>query len=95
MTIQVTFSTGKLAVQVDEASPGLYFWVVRHVSIGDDVRTDECIGISDHPYPSYEAAMSVGMACLKAYEAAAANSGNKKFIHDSNLLPLSSTVGLY
>lgn len=70
MTARQPFSSGPLRVQVKERSPGLFSWMVTQLPLSEhDVEL--CIDASDHPYPSHEAAMSVGAACLKAHKAAA------------------------
>lgn len=71
-----------LTVRVKEPSPGLFFWIVTQPS-AQEHSVDVCIDTSDHPYPSYEAAMCVGMACLKAYQAAA----NVTYSHPPCFLP--------
>lgn len=60
---------GPMFVGVSEQSPGLYSWAVTQVSLGEGGF--KCIGVSDHPYPTHDAAFNVGAACLKAYEAEA------------------------
>ena len=70
MTVRLAVSPGLLKVRVEESSPGLYFWIVTQLSA--QAQTGEvCIDTSDHPYPSREAAMNVGTACLRAYNTAA------------------------
>lgn len=70
MTARSRISAGALTVRVEESSPGLFFWIVTQLSAQEQAG-EVCIDASDHPYPSREAAMSVGTACLKAYTAAA------------------------
>lgn len=69
MTARSRISSSALQVRVEESSPGLFYWIVAQLSThglaGEEVRIDA----SDHPYPSHEAAMRVGTACLKAYRA--------------------------
>lgn len=70
MTARHPFASDPLRVQVKERSPGLFSWMVTQLPLSEhDVEL--CIDPSDHPYPSHEAAMSVGAACLKAHQAAA------------------------
>ena len=48
---------------------GFFFWIVTQLSAQEqagEVRIDA----SDHPYPSHEAAMRMGTACLSAYRIA-------------------------
>ena len=69
MTACTSVSSSALNVRVEESSPGLFFWIVTQLSAQEhagEVRIDA----SDHPYPSHEAAMRMGTACLKAYRAA-------------------------
>ena len=70
MTARQHFSPGPLRVQVKERSPGLFTWIVTQLPLSE-YDTELCIDASDHPYPSHEAAMSVGAACLKVHMAAA------------------------
>jgi hypothetical protein len=63
-------SFGPLSLRVKEPSPGLFFWVLTQLSAQEHI-SDVCLDTSDHPYPSHEAAMQMGMACLKAYQAQA------------------------
>lgn len=69
MTLHPPMGTGPLAVRVKEPSPGLFFWFVTQLAAQEHMA-DVCIDASDHPYPSHEAAMRMGMACLKAHQAA-------------------------
>ncbi|MDB5744640.1 MAG: hypothetical protein JWR68_2955 [Polaromonas sp.] len=84
MTPYALNSTGPLAVRVKEPSPGLFFWVVSQLSAKEHLP-DVCIDTSDHPYPSHEAALRVGTACLKAYKAA----GSESFFSEPNLSAMS------
>lgn len=60
---------GPLAVRVNEPSIGLFYWVVTRLS-ADEHTADLRVEASDHPYPTHEAAMSAGAACLKALKSA-------------------------
>lgn len=71
MTARSEISSGALNLRVEESSPGLFCWIVTQLSAQGQAG-EVCIDTSDHPYPTREAAMSVGTACLKAYKAAAA-----------------------
>ena len=71
MTARSEISSGALNLRVEESSPGLFCWIVTQLSAHGQAG-EVCIDASDHPYPTREAAMSVGTACLKAYKAAAA-----------------------
>lgn len=68
MTARASVSSSALNVRVEESSPGLFFWIVTQLSAHGQA-SEVCIDASDHPYPSHEAAMSVGTACMKAYRA--------------------------
>lgn len=70
MTVRSAILPGLLKVRVEESSPGLYFWIVTQLSVPAQAG-EVCIDTSDHPYPSREAAMNVGTACLRAYNTAA------------------------
>ena len=59
---------GPLAVRVKEPSVGLFYWVVTQLST-DERSADVRIEGSDHPYPTHEAALHAGSACLKALKA--------------------------
>jgi len=54
---------------VKEPSIGLFYWVVTRLS-ADEHTADQRIEASDHPYPTHEAAMDAGAACLKALKTA-------------------------
>ena len=58
-----------LNVRVEESSPGLFFWIVTQLSAQDQL-SEVRIDVSDHPYPSHDAAMRMGTACLGAYRIA-------------------------
>jgi hypothetical protein len=60
---------GPLAVRVKEPSVGLFYWVVMRLS-ADEHTADQRVEASDHPYPTHEAAMDAGAACLKALKSA-------------------------
>ena len=69
MTARSGISASLLNVRVEESSPGLFFWIVTQLSTQD--QSDEVrIDASDHPYPSHDAAMHMGTACLGAYKIA-------------------------
>ncbi|WP_411878884.1 hypothetical protein [Polaromonas sp. YR568] len=59
---------GPLAVRVKEPSAGLFYWVVTQLS-ADERMADLRIEASDHPYPTHEAALHAGAACLKELKA--------------------------
>ena len=59
---------GPLAVRVKEPSVGLFYWVVTQLS-AEEHTADLRIDGSDHPYPTHEAALLAGAACLKALKA--------------------------
>lgn len=48
---------------------GLFYWVVMRLS-ADEHTADQRVEASDHPYPTHEAAMDAGAACLKALKSA-------------------------
>lgn len=70
MTPGLPVCAGPLAVRVKEPSPGLFFWVITRLAAQEHMA-DLCVDTSDHPYPTHEAAMNVGAACLKAHRAVA------------------------
>ena len=70
MTARSEISSSALNLRVEESSPGLFCWIVTQLSAQEQAG-EVCIDSSDHPYPTREAAMSVGTACLKAYKTAA------------------------
>lgn len=65
MTAALQTGSGPLAVRVKEPSLGLFYWVVTQLST-DERHADVRINASDHPYPSHEAALTAGVACLRA-----------------------------
>lgn len=65
MSVFMPLAPGPLLVRVKEPSVGLFYWVVSQLSEKEnapDIRVDA----SDHPYPTHEAALHAGSACLKA-----------------------------
>ncbi len=59
--------SGPFSVRVEERSMGLYYWVLSQLSDkpqAGDLRIDA----SDHPYPTHEAALRAGAACLRAFK---------------------------
>jgi hypothetical protein len=58
-------SSQPLLVRVKEPTAGLFYWVVTQLAEKEDVP-DVRVDASDHPYPTHEAAMLAGAACLKA-----------------------------
>lgn len=56
--------SGPLSVRVKEPSDGLFYWVVTQLS-AEEHTADIPIDTSDHPYPTHEAALLAGAACLK------------------------------
>ena len=75
-------SFGPLSVRVKEPSPGLFLWVLIQLSAHEHI-SDVCIDMSDHPYLSHEAAMNMGMACMRAYQAQAQGT----FVYESHFAP--------
>jgi len=69
---------GALRLRVREPSPGLYSWVVTQLASGQN-DAETCVGVSDHPYATREAAMRMGAACLQALKAAARDA----FFHEA------------
>jgi len=61
----VSSLNGPLALRVKEPSSGLFYWVVTQLA-GREHEPDLKIDASDHPYPTHEAALTAGHACLKA-----------------------------
>ena len=57
-------SSQPLQVRVKEPSEGLFYWVVSQLAEKEDTP-DVRVDASDHPYPTHEAAMLAGAACLK------------------------------
>ena len=66
---------GPLTVRVKEPSLGLFYWVVTQLSL-DERKADRRIDASDHPYPTHEAALQAGAACLKALRPTASSSSS-------------------
>lgn len=64
MSVPSTSLPGPLFVRVKEPSDGLFYWVVTQLS-AEEHTADIPIDTSDHPYPTHEAALSAGVACLK------------------------------
>ena len=65
MSANISAVHGPLSVRVKEPVDGLFYWVVNQLASHEstsDVRIDG----SDHPYPTHEAALNAGSACLKA-----------------------------
>ncbi len=56
---------GPLAVKIKEPSLGLFYWVVTRLGTQEYAGEAKVEG-SDHPYPTHEAAMQAGVACMKA-----------------------------
>lgn len=54
-----------LSVRVKEPSVGLFYWVVTALADREN-DADLKVDASDHPYPTHEAALQAGHACLKA-----------------------------
>lgn len=65
MSAFVPLSSQPLLVRVKEPTAGLFYWVVTQLAEKEDVP-DVRVDASDHPYPTHEAAMLAGAACLKA-----------------------------
>ena len=65
MNAPVSGLSGPLALRVKEPSSGLFYWVVTQLA-GREHEPDLKIDASDHPYPTHEAALSAGHACLNA-----------------------------
>lgn len=65
MSAFVPLSSQPLLVRVKEPTAGLFYWVVTQLAEKDDIP-DVRVDASDHPYPTHEAAMLAGAACLKA-----------------------------
>jgi hypothetical protein len=56
-----------LTLKVREPSAGLFYWVVTQLT-PEEHLADLRLGASDHPYPTHEAALNAGTACLKAFK---------------------------
>jgi hypothetical protein len=65
MSAFIPLSSQPLLVRVKEPSVGLFYWVVTQLAEKEDIP-DVRVDGSDHPYPTHEAAMLAGAACLKA-----------------------------
>ncbi len=61
----IPVALGPLTVRVKEPAEGLFYWVVSRLS-ADEHGADTHVNASDHPYPTHEAALNAGSACLKA-----------------------------
>jgi hypothetical protein len=61
----VPLSSQPLLVRVKEPTAGLFYWVVTQLAAKEDIP-DVRVDASDHPYPTHEAALLAGTACLKA-----------------------------
>ena len=58
-----------LAVRVKEPTMGLFYWVVTELASREH-EADRRVDASDHPYPTHEAALLAGHACLKVIRSA-------------------------
>ena len=65
MSAFMPLSSQPVLVRVKEPAAGLFYWVVTQLAEKVDVP-DVRVDASDHPYPTHEAAMLAGSACLKA-----------------------------
>jgi hypothetical protein len=65
MSAFMPLTSQPLSVRVKEPTVGLFYWVVTQLAEKEDVP-DVRVDASDHPYPTHEAAMLAGSACLKA-----------------------------
>ena len=65
MSVLMPLSSQPLQVRVKEPTEGLFYWVVSQLAEKEDTP-DVRVDASDHPYPTHEAAMLAGAACLKA-----------------------------
>jgi hypothetical protein len=74
MSAFVPLSSQPLLVRVKEPTAGLFYWVVTQLAEKEDIP-DVRVDASDHPYPTHEAAMLAGAACLKAIKSLPAHSG--------------------
>jgi glycerate-2-kinase len=74
MSAFVPLSSQPLLVRVKEPTAGLFYWVVTQLAEKEDIP-DVRVDASDHPYPTHEAAMLAGSACLKAIKSLPAPSG--------------------
>jgi hypothetical protein len=73
MSAFVPLSSQPLLVRVKEPTAGLFYWVVTQLAEKEDIP-DVRVDASDHPYPTHEAAMLAGAACLKAIKSLPARS---------------------
>jgi hypothetical protein len=73
MSAFVPLSSQPLLVRVKEPTAGLFYWVVTQLAEKEDFP-DVRVDASDHPYPTHEAAMLAGAACLKAIKSLPARS---------------------
>jgi hypothetical protein len=74
MSAFMPLSSQPLLVRVKEPTEGLFYWVVTQLAEKEDTP-DVRVDASDHPYPTHEAAMLAGAACLKAIKSIPASSG--------------------
>lgn len=65
MSAFAPLSSQPLLVRVKEPTAGLFYWVVTQLAEKENIP-DTRVDASDHPYPTHEAAMLAGAACLKA-----------------------------
>jgi hypothetical protein len=65
MSAAFDLSDGPLSVKVREPVEGLFYWVVTQLP-AKEYSAGIRINASDHPYPTHEAALRAGQACLKA-----------------------------
>jgi hypothetical protein len=72
MSAVFPLSDGPLAVKVQEPTAGLFYWVVTQLS-AEEHQADRRIDASDHPYPTHEAALNAGAACLRAFKSEVAH----------------------
>ena len=83
------FSSAPLRLRVKEPSPGLFSWMVMQLPPTEN-GAEVCIDASDHPYPTHDAATSIGMACLKAHRAAVCGS----YLYEPNVVLPAAGVSL-
>jgi glycerate-2-kinase len=74
MSAFMPLTSQPLLVRVKEPVAGLFYWVVTQMAEKEDIP-DVRVDASDHPYPTHEAAMLAGSACLKAIKSLPATSG--------------------
>ncbi len=65
MSVPAATVSRPLSVRVKEPSTGLFYWVVTALADREH-DADLKVDASDHPYPTHEAAMQAGRACLNA-----------------------------